>query len=92
MLALYNIYRTTIGVYYGNWYTLYIVGFQYNCIDNNDRVVYYCVPLNNTENSFRKRTSIVRYCNDGRPFFIANKHRVHFDNVFPLSSFARSYV
>lgn len=86
MLNVSNIRNTAIGVYYGSWYTLYIVGFQYGCIDNNDRVEYYCVPINNIENSFRKRTSIVRYCKDGTPFFIANKHRVSFDNVFLIDS------
>ena len=89
MLNLSNICNTAIGVYYGNWYILYVVGFKYNCIDNNDRVVYYFVPLNNTDKLFRKRTSIVRYRKDGKPFFIANKHRVLFDNVFLLDSFAR---
>lgn len=86
MLNLSNICNTAKGVYYGSWYTLYIVGFQYGCID---RVEYYCVPINNAENSFRKRTSIVRYRKDGTPFFIANKHRVSFDNVFRLGSFGR---
>lgn len=89
MLNLSNISNTAKGVYYGSWYTLYIVGFQYGCIDNNDRVEYYCVPINNIENSFRKRTSIVRYRKDGTPFFIANKHRVSFDDVFRLDSFGR---
>lgn len=86
MLNVSNIRNTARGVYYGSWYTLYIVGFQYGCIDNNDRVEYYCVPINNIENSFRKRTSIVRYRKDGTPFFIANKHRVSFDNVFRIDS------
>lgn len=86
MLNVSNIRNTARGVYYGSWYTLYIVGFQYGCIDNNDRVEYYCVPINNIENSFRKRTSIVRYRKDGTPFFIANKHRVSFDNVFLIDS------
>lgn len=86
MLNVSNIRNTARGVYYGSWYTLYIVGFQYGCIDNNDRVEYYCVPINNTENSFRKRTSIVRYRKDGTPFFIANKHRVSFDDVFLIDS------
>lgn len=83
MLNLSNICNTARGVYYGSWYTLYIVGFQHDCID---RVEYYCVPINNTENSFRKRTSIIRYRKDGTPFFIANKHRVSFDNVFRIDS------
>lgn len=86
MLNVSNIRNTARGVYYGSWYTLYIVGFQYGCIDNNDRVEYYCVPINNIENSFRKRTSIVRYRKDGTPFFIANKHRVSFDDVFLIDS------
>ena len=89
MLNLSNIYNTARGVYYGNRYILYVVGFQYDCIDNNDRVEYYCVPLSNTDKSFRKRTSIIRYHKDGTPFFIANKHRVSLDNVFLLDSFGR---
>ena len=89
MLNLSNICNTARGVYYGNWYTLYIVGFQYGCIDNNDRVEYYCVPRTIGEKLFRKRTSIVRYRKDGTPFFIANKHRVSLDNVFRLDSFGR---
>lgn len=89
MLNLSNICNTARGVYYGNWYTLYIVGFQYGCIDNNDRVEYYCVPLSNTDKSFRKRTSIIRYRKDGTTFFIANKHRVSFDNVFRIDNFGR---
>lgn len=86
MLNVANIRNTARGVYYSNWYTLYIVGFQHDCIDNNARVKYYSVPLNNTENSFRKRTSIIRYRKNGTPFFIANKHRVSFDNVFLIDS------
>lgn len=86
MLNVSNIRNTARGVYYGSWYTLYIVGFQHDCIDNNDRVEYYCVPINNIENSFTKRTSIIRYRKDGTPFFIANKHRVSFDNVFLIDS------
>ena len=89
MLTLSNIYNIAKGVYYGGWYTLYVVGFQYNCTDNNDRVEYYCVPLSNTDKSFTKRTSIIRYRKDGTPFFIANKHRVSLDNVFLLDSFGR---
>ena len=89
MLNLSNIYSIARGVYHGSWYTLYIVGFQYGCIDNNDRVEYYCVPINNIENSFRKRTSIVRYRKDGTPFLIAKKHRVSFGDVFRLDSFGR---
>lgn len=92
MLNQYNIYSTARGVYYSNWYTLYVVGFQYDCIDNNDRVEYYCVPLRNTDKLFRKRTSIIRYRKDGTPFFIANKHRVSLDDVFLLDSFARRYA
>ncbi len=87
MLNLSNIYNTARGVYYGNWYTLYIVGFQYDCIDNNDRVEYYCVPLRNTDKLFRKRTSTIRYRKDGAPFFVANKHRVSLDNVVLVDSF-----
>ena len=87
MLNLSNIYSIARGVYHGSWYTLYIVGFQYGCIDNNDRVEYYCVPHTIDEKLFRKRTSIVRYRKDGTPFFIANKHRVSLDNVFRLDSF-----
>lgn len=83
MLNLSNIYNTAKGVYYGNWYTLYIVGFQHDRIDRGE---YYCVPINNTESSFRKRTSIIRYRKDGTSFFIANKHRVSFDNVFLIDS------
>ena len=89
MLNLSNINSIARGVYHGSWYTLYIVGFQYDCTDNNDRVEYYCVPLSNTDKSFTKRTSIVRYRKDGTPFFIANKHRVSFDDVFRLDSFGR---
>lgn len=83
MLTLSNIYNTAKGVYYGNGYTLYVVGFQHDCID---RVEYYCVHINNTKNSFRKRTSIIRYRKDGTSFFIANKHRVSFDDVFLIDS------
>lgn len=86
MLTLSNIYNTARGVYYGNCYTLYIVGFQYYCIDNNDRVEYYCVPRTIGEKLFRKRISTIRYRKDGTPFFIANKHRVSFDNVFRIDS------
>ena len=50
MLNLSNICNTARGVYYGSWYTLYIVGFQHDCIV---RVDYYCVTINNSENSFR---------------------------------------
>ena len=86
MLNLSNIYNTAKGVYYGNGYTLYVVGFQYNCTDNNDRVEYYCVPHTIGQKLFRKRTSIVRYRKDGTTFFIANKHRVSFDDVFLIDS------
>ena len=89
MLHLSNIGNTAKGVYYGSWYTLYIVGFQYGCIDNNDRVEYYCVPRTIGEKLFRKRISTIRYRKDGTPFFIANKHRVSLDNVFRLDSFGR---
>jgi hypothetical protein len=86
MLNLSNIYSIARGVYHGSWYTLYIVGFQYGCIDNNDRVEYYCVPHTIGEKLFRKRISTIRYRKDGTPFFIANKHRVSFDNVFRIDS------
>lgn len=86
MLNLSNIYSIARGVYHGSWYTLYIVGFQYGCIDNNDRVEYYCVPHTTGEKLFRKRISTIRYRKDGTPFFIANKHRVSLDNVFRLDS------
>ena len=89
MLNLSNIYSIARGVYHGSWYTLYIVGFQYGCIDNNDRVEYYCVPHTISEKLFRKRISTIRYRKDGTPFFIANKHRVSLDNVFRLDSFGR---
>ena len=89
MLNLSNIYSIARGVYHGSWYTLYIVGFQYGCIDNNDRVEYYCVPHTIGEKLFRKRISTIRYRKDGTPFFIANKHRVSFDNVFRLDSFGQ---
>ena len=89
MLNLSNINSIARGVYHGSWYTLYIVEFQYGCIDNNDRVEYYCVPHTTGEKLFRKRTSIVRYRKDGTPFFIANKHRLSFDDVFRLDSFGR---
>ena len=89
MLNLSNIYSIARGVYHGNLYTLYIVGFQYGCIDNNDRVEYYCVPHTIGEKLFRKRISTIRYRKDGTPFFIANKHRVSLDNVFRLDSFGR---
>lgn len=89
MLNLSNIYSIARGVYHGSWYTLYIVGFQYGCIDNNDRVEYYCVPHTIGEKLFRKRISTIRYRKDGTPFFIANKHRVSLDNVFRLDSFGR---
>lgn len=89
MLNLSNIYSIARGVYHGSWYTLYIVGFQYGCIDNNDRVEYYCVPRTIGEKLFRKRISTIRYRKDGTPFFIANKHRVSLDNVFRLDSFGR---
>lgn len=86
MLNLSNICNTARGVYYGSWYTLYIVGFQDDCIDNNYRVEYYCVPHTMGQKLFRKRTSIVRYRKDGTTFFIANKHRVSFDDVFLTDS------
>ena len=86
MLNLSNIYSIARGVYHGSWYTLYIVGFQYGCIDNNDRVEYYCVPHTIGEKLFRKRISTIRYRKDGTPFFIANKNRVSFDNVFRIDS------
>ena len=89
MLNLSNIYSIARGVYHGSWYTLYIVGFQYGCIDNNDRVEYYCVPHTIGEKLFRKRISTIRYRKDGTPFFIANKHRVSLDNVFRIDSFGR---
>ena len=89
MLNLSNIYSIARGVYHGSWYTLYIVGFQYGCIDNNDRVEYYCVPHTIGEKLFRKRISTIRYRKDRTPFFIANKHRVSLDNVFRLDSFGR---
>lgn len=89
MLDRSNIYSIARGVYHSSWYSLYIVGFQYDCIDNNARVEYYCVPHNITENSFRKRTSIIRYRKNGTPFFIANKHRVSFDDVFILDMYPR---
>ena len=89
MLNLSNIYSIARGVYHGSWYTLYIVGFQYGCIDNNDRVEYYCVPHTIGEKLFRKRISTIRHRKDGTPFFIANKHRVSLDNVFRLDSFGR---
>ena len=89
MLNLSNIYSIARGVYHGSWYTLYIVGFQYGCIDNNDRVEYYCVPHTIGEKLFRKRISTIRYRKDGTPFFIANKHRVSLDNVFRLDSFGQ---
>ena len=87
MLNLSNIYSIARGVYHGSWYTLYIVGFQYGCIDNNDRVEYYCVPHTIGEKLFRKRISTIRYRKAGTPFFIANKHRVSLDNVFRLDCF-----
>lgn len=89
MLDRSNIYSIARGVYHSSWYSLYIVGFQYNCIDNNDRVEYYCVPHSITKSSFRKRTSTIRYRKDGTPFFIANKHRVSFDDVFLLDMYER---
>ena len=89
MLNLSNIYSIARGVYHGSWYTLYIVGFQYGCIDNNDRVEYYCVPHTIGEKLFRKRISTIRYRKDGTPFLIANKHPVSLDNVFRLDSFGR---
>ena len=89
MLNLSNIYSIARGVYHSGWYTLYIVGFQYGCIDNNDRVEYYCVPHTIGEKLFRKRISTIRYRKDGTPFFIANKHRVSLDNVFRLDSFGQ---
>lgn len=88
MLDLSNIYSTARSVYHGGWCTLYIVGFQYYCFDNNNRIEYYCVPSGVTEGKFRKRTSMIRYRNDGVPFFIANKHRVLLDNVLPFEGFA----
>ena len=57
-----------------------------DCIDNNYRVEYYCVPHTMGQKLFRKRTSIVRYRKDGTTFFIANKHRVSFDDVFLIDS------
>lgn len=89
MLDRSSIYSIARGVYHSSWYSLYIVGFHYDCIDNNDRVEYYCVPHNITENLFRKRTSIIRYRKNGTPFFIANKHRVSFDDVFILDMYPR---
>lgn len=89
MLDRSNIYSIARGVYHSSWYSLYIVGFQYDCIDNNDRVEYYCVPHSINKSSFRKRTSIIRYRKNGTPFFIANKHRVSFDDVFLLDMYPR---